>query len=551
MIDEEAENDIGLLFFLLKGEIMENSKNKAVTHENFMGENSYDINNPILRLRLIAASCYFKEPKYYDVNSNNELYEGLSSKVNSNSENFEYLFSLLNDNEEYFNIKGENSLRHSLEKAIDDALDFNVEMTLKEAVNLRKVENMRTTPQVIMVRAANHPKSKGTNLIRLYAQDIMGRADEATVQMEYQLSIFGKPIPNSLKKAWKKQIENLTEYQVNKYKLAGKKIKLLDVVNMVHAYSEPIDKLMKGNLKLSVDDTWEALISKTGSNNQNWTKAIELMSHTALLKNLRNFKMNNVDMEKVYEKLIATAKFSKMMPFHYYMAYLALNKDGLCDAMDKREISKALEISMDELPTFQGKVISLCDNSGSAHGAHTSEFGSTTVAHIANLSAILTAKNSEEGYVGVFGDKLKIIRVKKEDNVFDVMDEVTKIAQTIGQSTENGIWLFFEEALRNKDVYSNIFVYSDMQAGHGRLYGINPSSYSEYKWNKSQYIDVPKLIKKYRKSVNSDALFFLVQVAGYGDTLVPEIYKNTYIIGGWSAQILRFANKMRQINKLL
>lgn len=527
------------------------------THTNFMGGNSYDINNPILRLRLIASSCYFKEPKFYGENNNDKIYTGLSSSTAKSSPLFDYLYSVLNDNEEYFNLNKDGvSLRHSLEKAIDDALDFNVEKTLKEAVNLRKNENMRTTPQVIMVRAANHKNTKGTNLIRLYAQDIMGRADEAAVQMEYQLNNYGKPIPNSLKKAWKKQLENLTEYQVNKYKLSGKKIKLLDVVNMVHAYTEPLDKLMKGTLKLSVSDTWEALISKNGSNKENWTKAVELMSHTALLKNLRNFKINKVDMEKVYEKLIATAKFSKMMPFHYYMAYLVLDKNNLADKLDKEKISEALEISMSELPPFKGKVISLCDNSGSAHGAHTSEFGSTTVAHIANLSAVLTAKNSEEGYVGVFGDKLEILHVQKDDNVFDVMQKIDHVANDIGQSTENGIWEFFKNSLNNKDIYTNVFVYSDMQAGHGKLYGTNKNEYKDYQWQndqwkKGQYIDVAKLIKEYRKKVNSETLFFLVQVAGYGDTLVPEFYKNTYILGGWSPNILRFADKMRQINNLL
>lgn len=535
---------------------MVNTKNSK-THENFMGGSSYDINNPILRLRVISASCYFREPKYYDPKSNNDLYDGLSVAANNSTSfkapvNFEYLFSVLNDQEEYFNVNGANGLRHSLEKAIDEALDFDVEMTLKEAVNLRQVEHMRTTPQVIMVRAANHPKSKGTNLIRMYAPKILARADESVVQLAYQINTYGKPIPNSLKKAWKAHVEGLSELQVNKYKLASNKVKMIDVVNVTHAYSKPLDKLMKGNLKLSVDDTWEALISTNGSNHENWTKAIDLMPHTALLKNLRNFKLNGVDMKKVYEKLVKTAIFSKMMPFHYYMAYIALKNANVADELDKSEISKALEISMNELPTFKGKVISLCDNSGSAHGAHTSEFGSTTVANIANLSAVLTAKNSEDGYVGVFGDELKIVSVKKDSNVFDVMDEITEIGKGIGHSTENGIWLFFKEALSKKDKYSSVFVYSDMQAGHGGLYGENKNDYKDYIWkNSHSHIDVSKLIKKYRSTVNSDATFFLVQVAGYGDTLVPEVYKNTYVLSGWSANILRFANKMNEINAQL
>ena len=519
---------------------------KNITHTNFDDGVSYDINNPILKLRLMASSCYFKEPKYYDLDDKiNALRKDIST------EDFNYLINVLNNEEDYFVFDNNTtSLRHSIEKAIDDALDFNPEMTLKEAVNLRQNEHMRTTPQVIMVRAANHIKVKGTNLIRLYAEQIMARPDESAVQMAYQMDVFGKPIPNSLKKAWKKHLESLSEFQLNKYKLTAKKVKTLDVINVSHAYSEPIDKLMKGNLKLSVDDTWEALIS-TGSNKENWTKAVSLMAHTALLKNLRNFKKNDVDMNLVYEKFIRTAKNSKMMPFHYYMAYKALEEANLLDNNDKDKLSEALEISMGELPKFKGKVMSLCDNSGSAHGVCASEFGNIKVSEIANLSAILTAKNSEEGYIGIFGDKLETIKINKDDNVFDKMNEIKPFIMKIGQSTENGIWLFFKEALISKDKYSNIFVYSDMQAGHGGLYGINSEEYKDYLWKGRKYIDVAKLIKEYRKTVNKDALFFLVQVAGYGDALVPEFYKNTYILGGWSANILRFASKMKEINNLL
>ena len=128
------------------------------------------------------------------------------------------------------------------------------------------------------------------------------------------------------------------------------------------------------------------------------------------------------------------------------------------------------------------------------------------------------------------------------------MQKIDHVAEDIGQSTENGIWEFFKNSLNNKDIYTNVFVYSDMQAGHGKLYGKNKNEYKDYQWKKGQYIDVAKLIKEYRKKVNSETLFFLVQVAGYGDTLVPEFYKNTYILGGWSPNILRFADKMRQIN---
>ena len=115
----------------------------------------------------------------------------------------------------------------------------------------------------------------------------------------------------------------------------------------------------------------------------------------------------------------------------------------------------------------------------------------------------------------------------------------------IGGNTENGIWLFFDKAIREKQHWDHIFVYSDMQAGHGGLYGISETEYGEYIFPGSgNHIDVAKLIAKYRSAVNPKVKIYLVQSAGYQDVLVPEFYKDTYILGGWSAGILKFASEM-------
>jgi hypothetical protein len=44
-------------------------------------------------------------------------------------------------------------------------------------------------------------------------------------------------------------------------------------------------------------------------------------------------------------------------------------------------------------------------------------------------------------------------------------------------------------------------------------------------------------------------MIYLVQTAGYQDTLVPEFYDKTFIIGGWSTGILNFAKEMENIFK--
>jgi hypothetical protein len=189
--------------------------------------------------------------------------------------------------------------------------------------------------------------------------------------------------------------------------------------------------------------------------------------------------------------------------------------------------------------------MSLTDNSGSALGTTTSKYGSVKVNEIANLTGVLTGMVSKEGYVGIFGDRLDVMPIRKKSSIFDQVATANRKGNGIGGGTENGIWLFFDKAIRQKEHWDHIFIYSDMQAGHGGLYGLNPLDYKDAQWpNNQRNIDVPTLINKYREEVNPNVMVFCVQVAGYQDTIVPEFYDKTYILGGWSDGVLKFAGHM-------
>ncbi len=530
----------------VKSETKFSKEQKKFGHFNHMDGVSYDIKNPITQLRVVASSCFFGEPMYYSDSKNKRTVKDVkSNNTPVKSELFSYLSNLLGA----IVPEKKGDYASVIEDVIQEALDFDPELTLQEAVRLRNEENIRKTPQIIMVCAANHPSVRGTGLISKYAPMILSRTDEASVQLAYQLERFGKPIPNALKKAWKKFLESRTEYELAKYRMENHQVKTLDVVNLARPYSEPINKLMRGELTLN-ENTWESFISKNGSTTKNWVKAIELMGHMALLRNLVNFNKANVPCEKYIDKLVETAKGGKQLPFRYYSAYRMLENNSLNSVSSKvfDAVETCLEESIGELPKFSGRVMSLCDNSGSAHGTMTSSMGSVKVSEIANLTAILTGRASEDGYVGVFGDDLKILPVRKKDSVFTQMKEVEKVAENIGQGTENGIWLFFRDAIAKEEHWDHIFVYSDMQAGHGGLYGHKSSDYKDYIWKKGRNIDVAKLVSTYRKKVNPNVKVYLVQMAGYKDTLIPEFYKDTYILGGWGDGILRFADYLGNLS---
>lgn len=516
-------------------------KKNAESHLNFMGGDSFAI-SPLRRLETMAASCFFGEPMYYAGQYSRKRSVGgrdTSDVLHLNERERKMLVVALDlDDPVYAEWRALDPVAR-MEKAIDSALDHDFENTLKLAARLRNEWFIRTTPQVIVVRAANHIKAKGNENFRALARDVIKRMDEPATQLAYQLASFGRKVPTRLKRLWADALEGASEYELSKYRLESRQVKTVDVVNLCHANSPAIDKLMKGELKLGDEiKTWESIASSGGG----FDAAFEAMGHMALLRNLRNLcEKSSIKQTDMGKKLLDTRKGAKQLPFRYWSAYNALQDAGCAKKSLLGDVERCMDEALDELPSFKGRVISLCDNSGSAQNSFTSEFGSVRINDIANLTGIMTALKADQGEVGVFGDRLDIIPVKSNESIFTVKEKMDKSARGIGTGTEHGIWLFWDKAIRKSIHYDAIFVYSDMQAGHGGLYGTG--GYQDFLWG-SRHINVPKLVAAYRAKVNKDVKVFLVQVAGYEDTLMPEQYKNTYILGGWSDAIIRYAHEL-------
>lgn len=189
----------------------------------------------------------------------------------------------------------------------------------------------------------------------------------------------------------------------------------------------------------------------------------------------------------------------------------------------------------------------LSDNSGSSWGQMTSEYGSTYVAEIANLSSIITALCSDEGYVGVFGERLSLKPVSKRDGIISQLEETCARGKAQGQSCEHGIWLFLREAIDKKVHYDHIIIYSDQQCNHSKLYGtvVSPDDISEEMGGK--YIDVPKMVKEYRKKVNPKVNVTAVQVAGYSNTVVPETGYRINTLAGWTGRETEYIKVVTEV----
>lgn len=527
-----------------------NEANKLKSDEivtNFMGGDSYKF-NPIDTLKMIAASSIFGEPAYY----RKDVRDGKFSWEKEFSDEFSKMIFAPMDGK---------STTEVFTESIDAALDYDFEATLNLAAELRDTYNMRLNPQVIMVRAAVHPKreeftSKNPGKFAEIESKVMSRADEPMSQLAYYMFLNNgnkNKVPTILKKSIAKKLSNLSRYEVNKYK--NHEIGMINAVRISHANSEVLNELMKsGSVKVDESEsTWEQKKSAGAS----WKEILETtkLGHMALLRNLRNIFTEISDdaiCNKVLEDLKAGVLKGKQFPFRYYSAYKMIeeaninHKAKVLDALEE-----CMDIAIDNMPKLKGKTMCLSDNSGSAWGAFNSEYGTTRIAEIDNLSSVLIAKCSEEGTVGKFGDELKKYDIKKRDGV---LSQARKINETegrdVGLSTEGGIWKFFKEAIDKKIFYDRIIIYSDMQCGTGGLYGTSKdeSEYLKAGFNvKGSYINVYKLILEYHKKVNAKCNFYCCQTAGYPNVLVPQNSYRCSMLTGWSSNQADYIYQLEDI----
>jgi hypothetical protein len=503
--------------------------------------------DPIFRLKVMATGCMLGEPEY-----SVQKIKAKDSPITQ--EEADHIHSVLEP------MSDEDDDMHALECAIDDALLFDHVKTLNLAGDLRNNDNLRVLPQLILVAAANKKELKGTGVIRQSAKRIIKRADEPVICMGYQLSMYGKPIPNSLKRALADAYEGFSEFALAKYRKENQPVTAKQVVNLVHPKCKPgsaLHRLKNGILKIGQKthrdgrETWESVISREGSSHQSWQKAMGLMGHMALLRNLRNLLKNGVNPDLFIDKLVDGAAKGRQLPFRYVAAYRAVDSIG-CPPVVKNALEVCLEESMKCVPEIRGRTMALCDNSSSTHTQNLSPMSTMTVADVINLMGVLVGVASDEAHLSVFGDRVEIQPVLKTEPLLKQVQIAGNAMERIGQKSEHGIWTFWDQACKHKARYDNIFIFSDVQPGHGHMYGADGREYDGYVWptetvrSGNLRIDVLRLIQRYRQEVNSEVNVYMVQVAKYGAVML-DMFHRTFMIGGWSNQLLHFASRMNQL----
>lgn len=582
------------------------------TITNFVGGKNYRL-NPLQCMQIVCTSMICGESQYYrpapqknPIFLKHFLFQDLYMQPYKNVE-----YPYINEFDYFTNI-----ISDALDYDFAGTLEF--VSLLRNGYFMRLNSHVLITQALHHPKRAEF-NSKHPNVFRKAIENACNIPTDWTTQFRL-LKESGKPIPTIWKKTIATQLENMTSYHANKYihgsKTQGKTDTMLanivDLIRLTHPRPNRIlNELIKtGKIDISDEEcTWEKLRS-SGKNWDEITQQIQ-MPHMALLRNLSNILNEYSTYEKVYATikirdlvsyLVRGVEDGKQFPFRYYSAYKKLTEYGTHENdRNKRKYTKYLEdeevrgnnkirfssefvnrtyeqellyqdlrtIVLDGLnecilkslytiPALPGRVDCLTDNSGSARGAVSSEYGSVGVYEISNLSAILTAyRSTQGGSVWVFGDTIAEYKVSTEKPILKQLDEVNAIGRTVGPGTETGVWLFWQNAILKNRHLDHVFIYSDMQAGTGQLFADKCQEHhmkildAHIDNSPINFIDVLSLISTYRERIHSKTNVFSVQVAGYNNNIMPDIMYRGALLSGWTGKEAKLAYEMSELwNKI-
>lgn len=371
----------------------------------------------------------------------------------------------------------------------------------KLAIVARQEFNMRSVSHLLIGEISKVYKGVVKDII----PKIAVRPDDLIEICAY----LGKPLPNQVKKGVALALKNFSEYQLGKYRKEGSKWSLVDLFNLTHPKgTKNAKKLIDGTLR--ADDTWEKEVSKV-ADAKTWEKLIaeDKMGYMAILRNLNNLVKYNVS-EKTIDKVCKILtdpeqiKKSRQLPFRFYTAYT--NVSGNIKLSDA--ISEAMDISVGNLDTLQGKTLIGIDCSGSMDGRPI---------EIASIFAGALIKKTDCEVI-LYDTSIKEFSPSTRTPVVDIADRIQK--EAMGGGTNTG--LVFEYA--EKSQWDRIFIISDNESWQESQWGYGSSTQSKY--------------NQFKKITGSDPFIYAIDIQGYGTHDISSD-KVTHLTG-WSDKLLQF-----------
>lgn len=404
------------------------------------------------------------------------------------------------------------------------------------AVYARREMNMRSVSHVLTAVLAS--RVDGKKFVRQVCNDVVVRPDDMTEILSCYITMFGKPIPNALKKGLADKITDFNEYSLAKYKGSNKTLKMRDLFRIVHPKAKNSDQnLLFGrvvNDTLETPVTWETELSAKGNTREVWENLIESnqVGYMALLRNLKNIYQAGVSEEHlriVHSKLANKEEVlkSKQLPFRFYSAYNLLSMQNLLTSARLDVLETALENSIENMEQIKGKTLIAIDVSGSMRSTISSK-SEVRCSQIATLFASMANKLCEDAIVVSFDTRLNVLAMSPRGGTISNAEKIN----VNGGGTNLGLPL--EYLLQNKGMtFDRMIMFSDNEINSGSYYS-----------GRSYASTCQPLADKYRKERNEDFWVHAVDLQGYGTQ--QFIGAKTNLIAGWSEKVLEFINLSEQ-----
>jgi len=388
----------------------------------------------------------------------------------------------------------------------------------KAAVYVRQTHGMRSVSHLVAGEIAR--TVKGADWTRPFFNAVVRRPDDVLEILSYYLGNYGRPIPNSLKKGLGQALSRFDEYQLAKYRREHADFKLVDAVNLLRPKAtEPLGKLVRG--ELAPAETWETRLTQAGSDGDQevlaakqaaWSELLRgrKLGYLALLRNLRNLLTQAPELaEELCTQLTneAAIRRSLVFPFQFLTALEVLQQGNLPEASRVMDaLSKAVDLSLANVPDFDGRTLVALDCSGSMSGRPQL---------IGALFAAVLVKNSAADLL-VFSEQARYLSLNRSDSTLSLAKSIG-FAQ--GGTNFNSL---FEKADK---AYDRIIILSDMQAWMGD--GAPSKSFADY-----------------RRRHDAQPRIFSFDLKGYGSLQFPE--PGIFALAGWSERSFGLLTQLDQ-----
>ena len=429
------------------------------------------------------------------------------------------LTSFFNEDKFY----GDNSAE--MQDAIRSVIATDPQFVANLAVFARREFNMRSVSHVLTAYLAH--EVKGKPYVRKVVKAVTLRGDDVTEIMSCYLSMFGKPITNSLKKGIADAMQGFDEYTLAKYKGDDKSVKMRDLLCLCRptpknaAQSEMWKRLLEG--KLETPYTWETELSAKGNNAKTWEALIDSgkVGYMALIRNLRSIlNANPTNVNKVLDTIQnpEAVRRSKQLPFRYLSAYKELGGiGGIGSSRVYDALENAVEASIANMPRLDGTTVIAVDISGSMSGTISAK-SKIRCFEIAMLLGLIANKICENSYFYVFNNSIQAYPVSHRTAILH-----TATNAYCGGGTNMG--LPFQKMLSDNIKADRVIVLSDNECNRG-------------------YYSPQSLADEYRRKSGNDIWAHAVDLQGYGTQQFCGAKTN--IIAGWSERVLEFIKLAEQ-----